>query len=338
MKLLYPLSLIYSFVYKLDKKFSISKKLFKPVVSVGGITWGGSGKTPVVIELLKIFVKNKKNPTVLTRGYFRKTKIPIVLKNGANGVNVFDSGDEALLIAKSVKESVIIVGADRYENALNFANKINTDVYILDDGFQHWNIERDIDIVCINAYNPFGNGLLIPAGNLRENLNALKRSSIIIITNSDMIGINELFKLKKKIIDISLNNNIFMVYNGEFTYKSVDLDYNFDIELLKKNDVYSLSAIGFVDGFIYSIKKSGIKIKDSITFRDHNYYDNNLMKKLVKKYKNSYFIVTMKDSVKLNNIDIDIKQKIAVLVVKLKFIENNKKTWEKKILNSLLFL
>jgi tetraacyldisaccharide 4'-kinase len=338
MKLLYPLSLVYYFIYKLDKKFSISKKLSKPVISVGGITWGGIGKTPIVIELLKIFVKNKKNPTVLTHGYFRKTKIPIVLKNGASGVNVFDSGDEALLIAKSVKKSVVIVGASRYDNALNFANKINTDVYILDDGFQHWNIKRDIDVVCINAYNPFGNGLLIPAGNLRENLNALKRSSIIMITNSDMIGIDELFKLKKKIIDISLNNNIFMVYNGDFIYKSVDLDYNFDIELLVKNDVYSLSAIGFVDGFAHSIKKSGIKIKDSIIFRDHSYYDNNLMKKLVKKYKNSYFIVTMKDSVKLNNIDIDIKRKIAVLVVKLKFIENDKKTWEKKILNSLLFL
>jgi tetraacyldisaccharide 4'-kinase len=338
MKILYPLSLVYSFIYKLDKKFSIPKKLFKPVVSVGGITWGGSGKTPIVIELLKIFIKNKKIPTVLMHGYFRKTKIPIVLKNGAIGVNVFDSGDEALLIANSVKKSIVIVGSDRYNNALNFNNEINTDVYILDDGFQHWNIKRDLDIVCINAYNPFGNGLLIPAGNLRENLSALKRSSIIIITNSDMIAINELFKLKKKIIGISLNNNIFMVYNGGFIYKSVDLDCDFDVELLKKKDVYSLSAIGFVDGFIYSIKKSGIKIKDSIIFRDHSYYDNNLMKKLVKKYKNSYFIVTTKDSVKLKNIDVDIKQKIAVLVVKPKFIENDKEIWEKKILNSLLFL
>ncbi|MDR0723741.1 MAG: tetraacyldisaccharide 4'-kinase [Endomicrobium sp.] len=333
MKLLYPLSLIYSFLYKLDKNLSKPKKLQKPVISVGNITVGGTGKTPIVIELLKLLIKNKVTPTVLTRGYLRKTKETVLLQSGAVGVNVNISGDEPMLIARSVPEASVIVGASRYSNAIKFESKTNTDVYVLDDGFQHWNIQRDLDIVCVNAFNPFGNGLLLPAGILREPIKVLKRAGIIIITNSDIINQTQLVNLRNKILSLTGKDSI-VTYYDKFEYTRLDLKTKFDIKILKESNLYSLSAIGFANGFKSSILKAGLNIKGSIALRDHSAFDNKFLNNIIRKYKYAYFIVTAKDAVKFDNICEDIKRKIVVLKVTPKFIIGEDQ-WENSVLNTL---
>jgi tetraacyldisaccharide 4'-kinase len=333
MKALYPLSLIYSFLYKLDKNLSKPKKLQKPVISVGNISVGGTGKTPIVIELLKFLIKNKVKSTVLTRGYLRKTKKTVLLKDGATDIDINISGDEPMLITRSVPEAFVIVGTNRHSNAIKFENKINTDVYILDDGFQHWSIQRDLDIVCINAFNPFGNGMLIPAGILREPIRTLKRADILVLTNSDMISQTRLTSLRNEILSLTGKDSV-VTYYGNFEYTRLDLKTNFDIRVLKESNLYSLSAIGFANGFENSILKSGLKIKNSITLKDHSTFDNKFLNDVLKKYKNAYFIVTAKDAVKFDNIDEDIKRKIVVLKVTPKFI-TGKEQWERSILNVL---
>jgi tetraacyldisaccharide 4'-kinase len=331
---LYPISLIYTVLLKADRKFTVTKKLPKPVISVGNITWGGTGKTPIVIELLDFLAASNFKSTVLTRGYLRKTKLPILLKNSTMGVYAMAGGDEPLLIAKSVPKAIIIVGADRYKNALMFGDESNPDVYVLDDGFQHWKIKRNLDIVCVNVANPFGNGMLIPAGILRENPKALKRADIVVITNCDMVSKDELYNLEKELVDLSGKEPILTCY-GDFKYKKVDLNTDFNVDILKKSKVYSLSAIGFVQGFRNSIGKSGITLKDSIILRDHSEYNNYELNKLIaKKEADAYFIVTAKDAVKLQNIDAKIKERIAVLTVKPQFIKG-KEQWEQTILKCL---
>jgi tetraacyldisaccharide 4'-kinase len=302
---------------------------------VGNLVWGGTGKTTVAIELLNLLVKNNLKPAVLTRGYRRIGRSSVILKNAAVGISASDSGDEPLLIAGSVPKACVIVGADRYNNALKYEREINPDIYVLDDGFQHWNIQRDLDIVCINAANPFGNGMLMPAGILREKPEALKRAGLVIITNSDMVSDEELEKLEKTVFVLSGQRSIITYYGG-FEYKTLDLNMDFNLELLKKSNVYSLSAIGFAEGFRNSVKKSGVEVKDSIALRDHSEYDNNLLEKIInQKEKNSYFIVTAKDAVKFQNINADIREKIAILVVKLQF-KAGKEQWEREMLKRLL--
>jgi tetraacyldisaccharide 4'-kinase len=332
MKFLYPISLIYSILSRADRKFSSQKRLSKPVISVGNITWGGTGKTPIVIELLNFLTSNNLKPVVLTRGYSRKSKIPLFLKGGADGIDVLTSGDEPLLIAKSVPGTCVIVGSNRYKNALKFNSEVTPDVYVLDDGFQHWNIRRELDIVCVNAANPFGNGMLIPAGILREKPQALKRAGIIIITNSDMVLSKELKELESKILALSGKKSI-VTYYGGFEYKTVDLNTDFNPEFFEKADVYSLSAIGFARGFKNSIERSGIIIKDNIVLRDHSSYAD-LKNIISQKSENSCFIITAKDAVKFQNIDANIKERIAVLVVKLQFAKG-KDQWEQEVLRCL---
>jgi tetraacyldisaccharide 4'-kinase len=302
---------------KIDKYCHIPKKLDKPVISIGNITWGGNGKTPIVIALLKLLIKNNLNPVVLTRGYCRKTRKPILLYNGASNTNVLDSGDEPLLIARSVPHANVIVGANRYKNALKFRNKLQPDIYILDDGFQHWNIYRNMDIVCLNAFKPFGNGCLIPSGPLREPPKSLKRAKIIIITNSDMITDVELSNLKQLIMTLCRNEPI-ITYYGNIKYKQINLCTDFDFNLLRSSNTknYALSGIGFPEGFYNSIKRSGIKLESSIRLRDHCYFNRNILNKIIQpKVDNSYFIVTEKDAIKMQNINPIFKKKIAVLSV-----------------------
>jgi tetraacyldisaccharide 4'-kinase len=336
MKFLYPLSLVYSILSKADRKFSKPKELSKSVISVGNITWGGTGKTPIIIELLNFLLKNKFKPVVLTRGYMRKNKRMLLLKDGADGISSLDSGDEPLLIAKSVPKASVIVGADRYNSALKFENEIKPNVYVLDDGFQHWNIKRELDIVCVNAANPFGNGMLIPAGILREKPQSLKRAGLIVITNSDMVSDKELHKLEAYIFTLSGKRPI-VTYYGGFEYKTIDMDLDFNFKLLKKSEVYALSAIGFEKGFKNSIEKSGLTIKGSINLRDHSVYTNKILKKIIEqKNEKAYFIITAKDAVKFQNIDDDIKEKFAVLIIKPQFVMG-KEQWEQEILKTLQF-
>jgi tetraacyldisaccharide 4'-kinase len=336
MKLLYPLSLVYFLLSKANRYFRSQKQLSKPVISIGNLTHGGTGKTPIVIEILNLLIKNKLIPTVLTRGYSRRSNRPLVLKNGAVGVNVLDSGDEPLLIAKNVPKASVIVGADRYRNALKFMDLVNTDVYVLDDGFQHWSIHRNLDVVCLNAANPFGNGLLIPAGILRESPSNLKRASLVVITNSDMITCEKLLKLEETVLILSGQKPV-ITYYGNFKYKTIDLSTDFDLEVLKKSNVYALSGIGFAMGFKNSIEKSGVKLKGNIVLRDHFDYSIDILRKITsKKGDDSYFIITEKDVVKFQNVDVNLKKKIALLVVKPIF-KTGRLQWEEEILKRLPF-
>ncbi|MDR0485663.1 MAG: tetraacyldisaccharide 4'-kinase [Elusimicrobiota bacterium] len=330
---LYPLSFLYSFLRGADKTLSKPKKLSRPVISVGNLTCGGTGKTPLVIEIAKFAAGRNKRAAVLTRGYGRKSKEPVLLKDGALNADIASCGDEALLIAKSVPQASVIIGANRFSNALKFENETKTDFYILDDGFQHWHISRNLDIVCINAANPFGNGFLIPAGILREPVNALKRADLIIITNSDAASAEQISYIKSKIKEFSNAEPIISRYGG-YRLKQLNLLDDFDIEKDKDKKFYSLSAIGFDGGFKNSLKKAGFKIERHFQFRDHFNFTRQSLEKVFES-ADGIVIVTAKDAVKIEKAaSADMKAKFAVLSVSPIF-EYGKDLWEEKILKVL---
>jgi tetraacyldisaccharide 4'-kinase len=354
-----PLTLIYKSLSNLNRTLTKSQPLPKPVISLGNLTWGGSGKTPLVIELAKFILSQNKKPAILTRGYGRKSSEALIVNNTSTPKTC---GDEPLLISKSVPNAAIIVGANRYANALKFESEVRPDIYILDDGFQHWKIQRDLDIVCINAANPFGNNLLIPAGILREPLCALKRAGLLIITNADMIPAANLAQLKKQILNITGKTPLTVSY-GDYEIKKLNLTDDFDPTALSKNPVYALSGIGFAQGFLSSVKKAGIEIKDSFIMRDHQEYTPERLKQIFGQIPaNGILITTAKDAVKLNDYCHDndkeegiegscafsqddrrdgdkqaegMKQRIAVLTVRPKFSQEDFQIWQSQILKVL---
>ena len=183
------LSVLYSGVIGLrNHLYSIGllniKKIGCKVISVGNITVGGTGKTPMVIMLAQLLKEKGYKTVILSRGYGGKRKQAINVVS--DGKNIFMgpamAGDEPLLIAQSLDGVPVITGAKRYLTGTYAVEHFGADVVILDDAFQHRALHRDVDVVLLDRNRPFGNRSLLPAGTLREPLKALKRSDIVVLT------------------------------------------------------------------------------------------------------------------------------------------------------------
>jgi len=154
-----------------------------PVVSVGNLTVGGTGKTPFVAWIVRFLLSEGHKPAVLSRGYRGNAgRGPLLVSRGSGPlVGPGVAGDEPYLLAKTLPGARIVVGSDRVAGAQE-AYRAGSDVVILDDGFQHRRLTRDLDVVLLDAEEPFGNFRLLPAGSLREPLDALARADIIVVT------------------------------------------------------------------------------------------------------------------------------------------------------------
>jgi tetraacyldisaccharide 4'-kinase len=160
-----------------------SVRLPAPVVSVGNLTVGGSGKTPLVIELARIFVDLGCRVGVLSRGYGgEEPEEPLVVSDGENTLcdDPARAGDEPVLIALRAPESAVVVCRSRVRGGRHAIDALGCDLLLLDDGFQHLALHRDLDIVVFRSENPFGNGRLLPRGPLREPFSALSRAHLFV--------------------------------------------------------------------------------------------------------------------------------------------------------------
>jgi tetraacyldisaccharide 4'-kinase len=180
LRLLWPVALLYSLIAR-AKAWCYAQGIFGrrklpgTVVGVGNLTVGGTGKTPMVLAIAEHLAEEGKHVAILTRGY-RGTS-----EAGASGV---PQSDEVALLRERLGGKVQLgVGADRFKNGMVLA-KHGIDWFVLDDGFQHLKLSRDADIVLVDATDPFGGGMVLPAGRLREPLSALRRADIVVITRS----------------------------------------------------------------------------------------------------------------------------------------------------------
>lgn len=277
-----------NFLY--DKNLIKSKKTDAYVISVGNLTTGGVGKTPVVSEIAKYLVNNNEKVAIISRGYGGKldnSKVNII----SDGINLYYkadmAGDEPYWLAVNLNMCAVLTCSDRYKAAKYAVEQMGIKYIILDDGFQHRKFYRDIDIILIDSVKQFGNENLLPAGPLRENLNGFKRADKIVIVSKDIEHSNAeklSYLLKEK-------------YQKESFVCKIEPDYIYNIitgEHLEKNtDIIALSAIGQPEQF-YNFLKKDFEIKEYYTFDDHYKYSINDIP------KTEYPIVTTeKDAVKL---------------------------------------
>jgi tetraacyldisaccharide 4'-kinase len=179
-RLLWPMSLVYSSIAR-AKAWCYGRGIFRKrklpgiVIGVGNLTVGGTGKTPMVLAIAERLAQEGKHAAILTRGYRGAAD------SSASGV---PQSDEVALLRERLAGKVQLgVGADRYKSGMVLA-KHGTDWFVLDDGFQHLKLSRDADVVLVDATDPFGGGMVLPAGRLREPLSALRRADIVVITRS----------------------------------------------------------------------------------------------------------------------------------------------------------
>jgi tetraacyldisaccharide 4'-kinase len=199
---LWLLSLLFGLFARRRVKRAHPLRVQAKVVSVGNLTAGGAGKTPVTIHLAKLLLAAGKEPYVLSRGHGREQpERDRVVSDGQQvlTVDVRESGDEPLLIARACPGAAVIVARDRASAARSAVERNGAATILLDDGFQHVSLARDLDIVVLDAASPFGNGYLLPRGPLREPKEALGRAGLICISKVDQASEAEVASLEDEV-------------------------------------------------------------------------------------------------------------------------------------------
>jgi len=302
------------------------------VISVGNVTLGGTGKTPLVDWIADYLEKEKNKVGIIIRGYKKPRR------NKEVEYEYFKIGDEASMLKESLPTVSICVGKNKV-NSAKVLDSENCDVAILDDGFQHWRLKRDLDIVTIDCTHSLFNQLLLPLGRLREPLDCLKRADIFVLTKTDMF-IDNYEYIKNKLKEIKPGALIVSsIYEPICLF---DLKTN---ECLPKDSakiidkpIFLLSGIANPIYFDKLISQLKVKIKRELVFPDHHEYKDDeleFIKELAEETQVNTIITTHKDASRLKHLvglfgDIE----VYYLKIRLKITENEEE-FKKRLLSLL---
>ena len=259
--ILYPFSIIFLLSTLLNKILKVEKEFPIPIICVGNIYVGGTGKTPLALEIFKIIKSNEKNPGFIKKGYdYLYDEIQILKKIGKTFTNKN---------RKKAISSLILSGHD---------------VAILDDGFQDSSIKKDFSILCFNSSQLIGNGFIIPSGPLRENFSSIKKADCVFING------NKSVEFENKIKEINKNIKIF--------YSKYKIKY---LDKFKNKKVVAFAGIGNPSNFFKLLKENNINVKNTYSFPDHhNYSDKDYSYLLKLKEQDILLVTTEKDYSRLS--------------------------------------
>ena len=301
--LLWPLGLIYGFFVSI-RNFCYDRGIFKSiavgskVISIGNITVGGTGKTPMVHYVVEKLISLDKRVAIISRGYGRTTKGSLLISDGKKLLcSVEEAGDEPYLLAQLCPEAIVAVDEKRVRIAKKIVGDFMPDVIVLDDAYQHRKIMRDIDIVMTRSGKAFGNGFLLPAGPLRESVSGLKRAHIILTQDN---GDHDMeVTLKEKIPVIACSYCIHQVLNKRGPIVVDDL---------AGKDISAFCGIANPESFSSTLAELKVNILDFKTFQDHHKYtikDLDFLRSRSAGFASKYIITTEKDWVKLPQNELD---------------------------------
>lgn len=301
-----PFSLLFKQViqcrnYLYDRGIIKSSRLGSKVISVGNITVGGTGKTPVVEYIAKTLSGKGERVTILSRGYKRKSKGPIMVSDGKRVLtDVFQAGDEPYLLAHRLKRVRVIVDNNRYRAGGMALSDGGADFLLLDDGFQYRRLQRDVDIVVIDASNPFGNGRVLPAGPLREPLDSLRRAHLIWLTRVDQASaIRKLINRVRKYTKVPIIKSV----HAPMRFVNLHTRAQLPLEAGKGKRVIAFAGIGNSKAFGNTLRTLGVEIVDFISYRDHHFYKQNDLATIKTRFEENHaelIVTTEKDALKVS--------------------------------------
>ena len=282
--LLFPISILFYLLTTLKKTFTFSKKFKIPIICVGNIYLGGTGKTPLSILVAEELRKHGRKPAIIKKYYFEHI-------------------DEHHLINDSLD---CLFLDKRRSQAINNAEKKQYDVAILDDGFQDYSIKKNLNILCFNSNQLIGNGMTLPSGPLRENLSAFKRTQVVLI-NGDK--------------DVSFEDKILSISNKIKIFYSKYLPEN--IEEFKKKNLFAFAGIGNPSNFFKLLSDNNLNVHTKLSFPDHYKFSKSEIQKMIDEaLKNNLEIITTeKDYFRIKHYGF---KNIKFLKIKLEILENDK--------------
>jgi tetraacyldisaccharide 4'-kinase len=288
---LWPLSVLYAAIVKLrawlyEKEILLSKRLQTPVISIGNLTLGGTGKTPMVIWLAERFLAQGKRVAILTRGY-----------KGSAGTS-----DEIELMKSRLANRVEFgVGPDRYASGLRL-QQAGVDIFLLDDGFQHLQLSRDVNILLVDSSRPAENDRLLPAGRLREPLSAMVRADLLVFTRTETNPGTDTAIGKLQ------NGSVFAAQTRLLGFRKFadPSSRPFAASELGPGPFYAFCGIGNPGAFVADLQHWGVSIAEKQAFADHHRYSDSEAAKLVEAAHQAdatALITTEKDAHNLHDVD-----------------------------------
>jgi tetraacyldisaccharide 4'-kinase len=293
-----------------------SKSLGCLVISVGNITVGGTGKTPVVEMIERALISGGRKVAILSRGYKSKNppatagkiqnpkiRFPKVVSDGMGLLmDVEASGDEPYMLAKEVPQAVVLVDKNRVRAARYAIKKFNVDTIILDDGYQYMRLNRQVNIVLVDCTNPFGRHRLLPRGILREPVKNLNRANIFFLTKTKGM---DLYALKKKLNIINPKAEIIETAHMPRYLNDVYTGTKRDLKWLAGKRISCVSGIASPDGFEKVLTELGAILVNCHRFPDHHVYNEEEINEIIKcaQLQNAQaFVTTEKDAVRFPRI------------------------------------
>ena len=268
-----------------------SRRLPCPVISIGNLTVGGSGKTPMAIYIAELIQALGYTVTIISRGYKGQAeKIGGVVCDGRKICMRPDTaGDEPVMVAKRLKTVPVIVGKNRIRAGRLAILEFKPDILLLDDAFQHLKLYRDLDLVLLDSKNPLGNTYLFPRGTLREPASALSRGDAVIITRSDIGKVPSLDQIKKHVP----RTPIFYSFHIPYIYKIVagnsaqlqdrlTISSKYDFDVFKNKRVFAFSGIANNDEFRRTIESFHCRLENFTGFPDHHQYSDTELDEILK--------------------------------------------------------
>jgi tetraacyldisaccharide 4'-kinase len=313
-------------------------KINSPVISVGNITTGGTGKTPLVEWIARTGAKEGRRVCILTRGYGRaNTGKRVLVSNGERVLaDEMEGGDEPRFLAEALRGvASVISDADRVAAALWAEENLRTNLFILDDGFQNLRIERDLDVVAIDSTSAWGGGRMLPSGRLREPLGGLTRADLVILTRAEQS--EEIESLRKRAERLSGGRPVLicrtrtkailplnsMAEVGDVT--SLLSPQESPITSLPTNHVAAFCGVGNPMSFFTHLRNEGSSLNYVRAFPDHYVYHQSDIDAVVAEAKRlgaSVLLTTGKDAVKLRSLRFDIP--CNVVQIELEFDDEEK--------------
>ena len=289
-----------NFLY--DKHILTPKKVGAFVLSVGNLTTGGVGKTPVVAEIAKYFIKKGETVAIISRGYggeLSNKNVNVISDGKKIYANARLAGDEPFMMSRVLSQYKvpIVICPDRAEAANEALRRFKSQIILLDDGLQHHRLRRDANIILVDAKNPFGNKELLPYGILREPMSALKRASLVVLTHCDQVSERQLEDIRD---EVRLHND-----SVEILESVHEPEYFFDICHTQKVDLGAIKgpaacfcALGHPETFEKTLENLGLELKQKWRFPDHQFYTEQNLRTFEETRGNLPLITTFKDFVK----------------------------------------
>jgi len=289
-------------------------------VSIGNITVGGTGKTPLVALVAEVLAKKGEKVCILTRGYGRNNPNKRVLVSDGEKIltEVGQAGDEPFELAQKLTGKAVVIADANRVSAGNWAReRFGITCFILDDAFQHRKVRRDLDIICIDATNPFGNEKTLPSGILREPLENLKRADAIVITRANLT--KDVLSLKSQISKYNRTCPIFVAENKisnlvkleEFPTHPQKSPSQTDYRqtLRAADNLLAFCALGNPNNFFEQLRQEKFELVSPQKFPDHHFYTQKDIEKIVAQADQSgakALLTTAKDAVKLKNLKFEV--------------------------------